>query len=65
MTDVITKRMAERMAEAILDNIDWDEGLAECRYCHHLLARHGDSRSDAEHEPDCIVLVARDLMEGE
>ena len=44
------RETAKPLADAVLDYIDWDEGLGECRYCQKRLP---------DHWPDCIVLVAR------
>lgn len=49
-----------RLADAILENIRWDEDSVDqwsyCRYCGSLFIKEG-------HSYDCVVLIARKVKE--
>ena len=47
-----------RLAEAVLEYVDWDEGYDECRYCGATNMRNEG------HAPDCVTHIAHRYTPG-
>lgn len=59
----------KRVAEALLEwHIDWDiahgmNAYNECKHCNGKVYWNRDIR-ELNHDPDCVVLIAKDLITG-